>query len=583
MADEEVDIEFDVDDKVTPKLGRMERGVQKLGKAVDGATDRFIGMVKQAAFFGAMFNLGSAINTAKGYIDHLDKISDLTGISAQRVGGISNAMEESGVEAAEVENIMARMVKRGTRLTEGNKAAADLAKKYGINLKDGPEKSLVAMSKAVVKGGLGAGEIGRALGVSEKSAAGMIDMLGKGPDEVARMIEDGTLKNAAFNDEAMAGMQAYGEATNRVGVAWKRLTAGIMVKLAPAMTVLADKFSARIGSWTEGAEKFGNFLVKHMDTIIVMAKTYAKIMLASFAIQKLSGGKMTAGGLAASAGRWVMGGKAASAAGAGGGIMSMLKGGGGAGAIVGQLGRLGLIGGAIALIVGAFKAFPEVASKIKDHFSRIFSALGKIGSSIASMFSEDSSLGRGIRWFGEKVMGMFEMLFGGIASVIEWLADRVERLVNWETKHDQKQRRQEEHLDKVGAVSKIYGEKARLLEAHKGKVTDKERMAFREAERAMAEARKLESTTALPTSAKRIAEQDARMANLRKKFGGQLGGDAPNKADVYQDFRGSRFDIEQKFAEGFDPDRIAVAFANDISSIGERKLQSGFSPLFTVR
>lgn len=49
-----------------------------------------------------------------------------------------------------------------------------------------------------------------------------------------------------------------------------------------------------------------------------------------------------------------------------------------------------------------------------------------------------------------------------------------------------------------------------------------------------------------------------------------------------QDFRNSRFDITQKFAEGYDPDRIAVAFAQDIGRIGEQRLQSGFEPAFVV-
>lgn len=48
------------------------------------------------------------------------------------------------------------------------------------------------------------------------------------------------------------------------------------------------------------------------------------------------------------------------------------------------------------------------------------------------------------------------------------------------------------------------------------------------------------------------------------------------------DFRYSRFTIDQKFAEGMDPDRIAVAFARDLGKIGEQKLQSGFEPLFSL-
>lgn len=42
-----------------------------------------------------------------------------------------------------------------------------------------------------------------------------------------------------------------------------------------------------------------------------------------------------------------------------------------------------------------------------------------------------------------------------------------------------------------------------------------------------------------------------------------------------QDFRYSRFDITQKFAEGFDPDRIASAMASDISAMAEQRLESG--------
>ncbi|KKN72085.1 hypothetical protein LCGC14_0414800 [marine sediment metagenome] len=54
-------------------------------------------------------------------------------------------------------------------------------------------------------------------------------------------------------------------------------------------------------------------------------------------------------------------------------------------------------------------------------------------------------------------------------------------------------------------------------------------------------------------------------------------------ANTQQDFRYSRFTIEQSFAEGFDPDRIAVAFADDVGRLGEQRLESGFAPLFGIR
>lgn len=46
---------------------------------------------------------------------------------------------------------------------------------------------------------------------------------------------------------------------------------------------------------------------------------------------------------------------------------------------------------------------------------------------------------------------------------------------------------------------------------------------------------------------------------------------------VHQDFRNSRFTVDQKFAEGFDPDRVAIAFANDLAKIGDQRTTSQFA------
>lgn len=50
---------------------------------------------------------------------------------------------------------------------------------------------------------------------------------------------------------------------------------------------------------------------------------------------------------------------------------------------------------------------------------------------------------------------------------------------------------------------------------------------------------------------------------------------------VEMNFHNAKFNIEQKFAEGFDPDRVAVAFARDVKKLAETRLQSGISNLWT--
>lgn len=90
-------------------------------------------------------------------------------------------------------------------------------------------------------------------------------------------------------------------------------------------------------------------------------------------------------------------------------------------------------------------------------------------------------------------------------------------------------------------------------------------------------------------------------ADMMKKFDSAKGGPKPGEAAsgaasaggaaaarggggrAVQDFRFSKFEISQKFAEGFDPDRIATAFASDLAKVGEQKLQSGLEPSYAMR
>lgn len=64
---------------------------------------------------------------------------------------------------------------------------------------------------------------------------------------------------------------------------------------------------------------------------------------------------------------------------------------------------------------------------------------------------------------------------------------------------------------------------------------------------------------------------------------GELRGAPSTRPQQTFDFRNSRFDIKQEFAEGFDPDRIAVAFANDLGRLGDMKLQAAYGTAAGVR
>ena len=59
-------------------------------------------------------------------------------------------------------------------------------------------------------------------------------------------------------------------------------------------------------------------------------------------------------------------------------------------------------------------------------------------------------------------------------------------------------------------------------------------------------------------------------------------GHNPPSHTTHNDFRNSRFDITQNFGEGYDPDRIAVAFTRDLNRVSDRRLSSQLVPAWST-
>jgi hypothetical protein len=106
----------------------------------------------------------------------------------------------------------------------------------------------------------------------------------------------------------------------------------------------------------------------------------------------------------------------------------------------------------------------------------------------------------------------------------------------------------------VGVVSDAFGE----LE----KSTGKFRM---DMETAFSPVMDMPKTTKVPML-------DWELPNYKKLMKEMKG---PPKVDV--NFNNARFDIKQNFAEGYDPDRIAVAFVDQIGAATAFRGSSGFS------
>jgi hypothetical protein len=78
----------------------------------------------------------------------------------------------------------------------------------------------------------------------------------------------------------------------------------------------------------------------------------------------------------------------------------------------------------------------------------------------------------------------------------------------------------------------------------------------------------------------RKEQEDAEAKRKRDEYTANYRASMKKGASVVQDFRGSKFSIEQKFAQGFDPGRVLTAVREDTQKMAQRRLSSGLTPLF---
>lgn len=599
-TDETVQLNFEVGDSggATRSIDKIGASVGKLGDRVDHLSGRFVEMVKGQALFAGMMNFGESIRGAKDYIEHVDTIHKMTGLAADKAAGISTALQESQLSAEEVVGVMGKLVKRGAKAEEGAKNMGAMTKRYGVDLKEGPQKALMKMSDLYAEHKIQAGQVGLITGLSGQKLGNFLEVMEKGGDELGRVMDDATKKNAFLGGEALDNMNALGAASARLHLAWQRITASIMVKFAPTVGKLVDKIADGLDSWLPKVEKFGSYLVDHMETIVELAKTYSKLMLANYAMKKVGGSGIL--GTAGKIGKFVRGGslmakmpfggllgKLGGLTGIGPMFAKLVSGAGILGKIGGSLLRLSVVSLIVAGIVGLFMKLRDAgsgaAARLGSMFGRIWESLKGIGGEIGKLFDGNSPVGKFFQWLGDAFLSTIEMIVGGVAKLIEMVRIFI-RMVG-----DKKYWREggfglamadidiERRNELNEKLTPNLGAQMTKMMAGKGPVTDDQRRLFQKYAEQM---KMVEGVTGVQDlHGTRSPEFD----KMRMRFGAAIKDKPVPENQVYQDFRGSRFDITQAFAEGFDPGRVAVAFANDLGSIGERSLQSGFSPMFSVR
>ena len=624
-------------DKTADALGRATKAAAGGGSRLGGVFDTLASTLSNLGGLGLVVGSGlsfhAALETTDKYMENVKQITELTGEAAGATDFMFSAARRSGVAYDSMQRTMFQLSRRGSMLEQTMANAAGkvpgMEKKFarlGVVMDKGPVKAMETMAAAAKKGLVGAGELQSQFRIPAKDANDMLKFL-KTMDP-AKLAEARKGGGGFLTNKDIDAYDRMQEAQHRIADSWNRIKVTVIKNLYPIAAQMAEKFADKMESILPVVQNIFGFISDHMDHIVNAAKVFVGLMTAKKMMawsETLAGGQglVAAGkglvtsltnavpllekmGLAAA--QSTMGAAAAGAKAAGMSVSPTLL--ANLGGLSASLTVLGTVLAALAVVAATvylgFRAvqknlhgigdkISEVIGRITARFELVWQQLTALGSAVANLIGGEGSLGDlvgyiaalsfdavlegfdlvmhliltttymledfgqmlGLVWktyLAEPAMAAFTAIKDGISAYIDWNVQAFKNLIDMlkpilkvldiDISSDFKNPLAG-ILDPVLAPWKALGENFQ-----------------KNWKRADANTRVQQRSDALERAANKTDK------NVEKTSG------PPN-----YDFRGSRFDITQNFAEGFDPDRIAVAFSNDLSSLGELRSQSGYTPI----
>jgi hypothetical protein len=571
------------DAQATPGLKRVSAQVSGIGKAVGGLKS-LLGGVGGAVGLAGIFGVAATIKGVGDLYGRVSRLKTVTGVAAAEAHGLIDAFEMTGADSVVADQTIQRLAVLAQRARGGSDEATKLRQRLGhigVDLKHGLTNSLLSMSAAVKSGRLGVSEMARTFKVPMAQAAQLMGTLRKGPEHLRAIMRDTAAGADVVDEAALESFQRMKKGKFELLDAWDGLVATLYKQLLPGITAMIHGLKSGLDAAQPVVEGIGRFLASHMDLVVASAKAYLGYLVAARAVAATTGGGSLGGLLKGQLGG-VLGfrraaipafvsraqgmsnlGQGLAAAGQQAAIRAQYagRGGGLAGAgssiaqtlgswspMLGKLAsstvsiralgmlvtRLGVAGIGVALAV---KTFQVLKNDIGGHRSRISQVLADI----AAKFEGMGRVLRPVAALVSKAFGSYMMMVVRFwLTVLEYWLKGINLV-----------------LTIVKAIADILSD---LVRSPLWAARNPGRLIASAWERASASA---DSITGA-------------------KSKGAKGGDQ-TEAPPYMDFRGSKFTIENNFAEGFDIGRVSVAITEGIAATGQRRLQSGLTPLYAIR
>lgn len=559
-----VQTEFTVADHATHPLGAIAKAAERTSEAFEHASHLAGTFGTIAGVVGGGFTLHKAIEGTSEFLQAAKRVQQYTGATTDNAGAMLDMFQGIGVEAGEAERSIAMMSKAGQRLEYSMAGANGQAmgmtghfKALGIDLNKGPVEALMKMSKLAQEHKLHTADLQLMYRMQPKIAAKFMEQLERGPKAVMSQLNQFKALGIATDENVERAMRME-ETQNRIKQTWSRITMIVGAELLPVVNQMLEGVAGQLDDWLPKAKQFGEVLGGFLREHLGLVKQITKVLLLNFTLQKVTGGDLVKHGQSGM--KFILGGGKYKPGGLAGELANMpekfmtgpqkiasmfIQAFSAASPLLSAVARFSAIGGIALLVYGAFEG-------IKDNVLGVRDNLVELWDRITDRFAIWEDLLSPLFGSGGQMSQFFKVALPGVVMLLGEVVDGINHTLQ---------------------AMVIY---------------------FKMATNSNEAARAYALSHPLETWEKSWSTADNMLKNRQQRrreeeemdkmlYAIPLVAPKERQGAPYMDFRGSRFDITQKFAEGFDPDRIAVAFSNDLASMGERRVQSSTLPMGLVR
>lgn len=606
-----------VSDEASGTFDKVAKSAGGLVDRVRGLGDSFLSLTGIATAVGGALTLTHAITSTNEYIKKVKEVTELTGMAAAQTDFLFSSARQTGVEYTQMEQVLFRLSRRGAQMdnvmaTMSGKTVPGLQKRFqrmGVDITKGPMSALEEMSKGVKSGKIDAADLMSQFQIPQSAVndfKGFLETLDL--KQIAAMQKKGLL----LTGKDISLFSTIEGAQHRIADGFNRMRIMVGKELLPVFASIVTKFAERLPGYIDKAATFGRFLAKHMDAAVTAGSVLLKTMLALKALdmaKALPGVGKLGGALAERFKQSITAGMAFGGMGPMQAVMGAVK-----AAFVAFAPVALAVGAAVAFIALGMRGLQKNIDGVGDRVSwigRLISTrFALIGESLSPIVQKLTELFGGDGTFTGFLQKVAAMGIEKAAQGLDFLAHCLQTAVSfgvelgemmgslWTDYLAQPAQSVFKFIaEKAIAASKAIGSafdsiitaigpylKAIGINANGSSIGQGIGLVAKVFGAALEEPIKMWEKHWNKTGVQTIARARADEAReqMADAAAAAVADSKRQQAPVF-DFRGSRFDITQNFAEGFDPDRIATSFTDDLSQLGEMRAQSGFAPLYSVR